>query len=195
MLPESCGEGHLIFHGSRNLPRILREISCGHFSEQLPCRSAEVKFFSVFLCQRCREIWREIFRATFSRVWVCDGKFHQNFTSKTVMKNGKFHANFTLLGRSADTFPGNRRTKIGKCFSPDFRHVFRSCRRNISPGFRSRRFFSITKQNNFNYAHVPRKRVSLRTFRDLQGHPSWTYPFGSKPPPEHLPPEPALTQS
>ena len=29
-------------------------------SEQLPCRSAEVKFFSVFLCQRCREIWREI---------------------------------------------------------------------------------------------------------------------------------------
>ena len=29
-------------------------------SEQLPCRSAEVKIFSVFLCQRCREIWREI---------------------------------------------------------------------------------------------------------------------------------------
>ena len=29
-------------------------------SEQLPCRSAEVKNFSVFLCQRCREIWREI---------------------------------------------------------------------------------------------------------------------------------------
>ena len=29
-------------------------------SEQLPCRSADVKFFSVFLCQRCREIWREI---------------------------------------------------------------------------------------------------------------------------------------
>ena len=27
---------------------------------QLPCRSAEVKFLSVFLCQRCREIWREI---------------------------------------------------------------------------------------------------------------------------------------
>ena len=30
------------------------------FSEQLPCRSAEVKFFSGFLGQRCREIWREI---------------------------------------------------------------------------------------------------------------------------------------
>ena len=29
-------------------------------SEQPPCRSAEVRFFSVFLCQRCREIRREI---------------------------------------------------------------------------------------------------------------------------------------
>ena len=29
-------------------------------SGQLPCRSAEVNFFSVFLCQSCREIWREI---------------------------------------------------------------------------------------------------------------------------------------
>ena len=28
----------------------------------------------------------EIFRASFSRVWVCGGKFHQNFTSKTVWK-------------------------------------------------------------------------------------------------------------
>ena len=32
----------------------------------------------------------EIFRATFSRVWVCDGKFHQNFTSKTVWKTENF---------------------------------------------------------------------------------------------------------
>ena len=55
-----------------------------------PCRSAEVKIFSVFLCQRCREIWREIFCAKFSRVWVCDGKFHQNFTSKTVWKTENF---------------------------------------------------------------------------------------------------------
>ena len=48
-------------------------------SEPLPCRSAEVNLFSVFLCQRCREIRREIlgeiFSATFSRVWVCEGKF------------------------------------------------------------------------------------------------------------------------
>ena len=64
--------------------QLLRKVS-----EQLPCRSAEVKFFSVFLCQRCRvkfgvKFWGEIFRATFSRVWVCDRKFHQNFTSKAV---------------------------------------------------------------------------------------------------------------
>ena len=32
----------------------------------------------------------EIFRATFSRVSVCDGKFHQNFTSKTVWKTENF---------------------------------------------------------------------------------------------------------
>ena len=82
-------------------------------SEQLPCRSAEVKFFSVFLCQRCREIWREIlgdiFRATFSRVWVCDGKFHV----KNGVKNGKFHANFTLPGRSAEKGSLLRTRRIG----------------------------------------------------------------------------------
>ena len=32
----------------------------------------------------------EIFRATFSRVWVCEGNFHQNFTSKTVWKTENF---------------------------------------------------------------------------------------------------------
>ena len=32
----------------------------------------------------------EIFRATFSRVWVCEGKFHQNFTSKTCWKTENF---------------------------------------------------------------------------------------------------------
>ena len=35
-------------------------VPSGEMSGQLPCRSAEVKIFSVFLCQRCREIWREI---------------------------------------------------------------------------------------------------------------------------------------
>ena len=32
----------------------------------------------------------EIFHAMFSRVWVCEGKFHQNFTSKTVWKTENF---------------------------------------------------------------------------------------------------------
>ena len=32
----------------------------------------------------------EIFCATFSRVWVCEGNFHQNFTSKTVWKTESF---------------------------------------------------------------------------------------------------------
>ena len=32
----------------------------------------------------------EIFRATFSRVWVSDGKFHQNFTAKTVWRTEDF---------------------------------------------------------------------------------------------------------
>ena len=36
------------------------------------------------------KILGEIFRATFSRVWVCDGKFHQNFTSKTKWKTENF---------------------------------------------------------------------------------------------------------
>ena len=62
-------EGHTELFGptpSRGRPPPDRKISglkslglCS-FSEQLPCRSAEVKFSSVFLCQRCREIWREI---------------------------------------------------------------------------------------------------------------------------------------
>ena len=30
------------------------------FSEQLPLQKCRVNFFSVFLCQRCPEIWREI---------------------------------------------------------------------------------------------------------------------------------------
>ena len=75
-------------------------------SEQLPCRSAEVNFFAVFLCQRCREIWREIL-VNFS-CYVFQGlgvrwKISPKFHVKNGVKNGKFHANFTLLGRSAET--------------------------------------------------------------------------------------------
>ena len=46
--------------GKSKCPQDFLESLNYNFSEQLPCRSAEVKFFSVFLCQRCREFWREI---------------------------------------------------------------------------------------------------------------------------------------
>ena len=63
---------------------------------------------SIFLralpCRKRTKIWCEIFYATFSRVWVCEGNFTKISFQKGV-KNGKFHANFTLLGRSADPNP------------------------------------------------------------------------------------------
>ena len=42
----------------------------------------------------------ETFRATFSRVWVCEGNFTKISRQKRCEKR-KFHANFALLGRSA----------------------------------------------------------------------------------------------
>ena len=57
-------------------------------SEQLPCRSAEVKIFSVF---------RYVFQGLGVR-----RKISPKFHVKNGVENGKFHANFTLLGRSAD---------------------------------------------------------------------------------------------
>ena len=74
-------------------------------SEQLPCRSAEVKFFSVFLCQRCREIWREILVKFSALRFPRFGCAAENFTKISRQKRcekRKFHENFTLLGRSAD---------------------------------------------------------------------------------------------
>ena len=77
-------------------------------SEQPPCRSAEVKFFSVFLCQRCREIWREILVKFSVLRFPGFGCATENFTKISRQKRcekRKFHANFTLLGRSADPPP------------------------------------------------------------------------------------------
>ena len=58
-----------------------------------PAEVRKYNFFSVFLCQGCREIWREIL-VKFSVLrfpgFGCDGKFHQNFTSKTVCKTENF---------------------------------------------------------------------------------------------------------
>ena len=75
-------------------------------SGQLPCRSAEVKIFSVFLCQRCREIRREILVKfsvlRFPGFGCANRKISPKFHVENGVKNGKFHANFTLLGRSAE---------------------------------------------------------------------------------------------
>ena len=80
-----------------------------NISEQLPCRSAEVKIFSVFLCQRCREIWHEIIiLVKFSVLrFPGFGCAREKFT-KIRVKNGKFHPNFTLLRRSAENIPSDK---------------------------------------------------------------------------------------
>ena len=55
-----------------------------------------VKFWWNFPCYVFQGLGaRGKISATFSRVWVCEGKFHQNFTSKTVWKkkiSRKFHS-------------------------------------------------------------------------------------------------------
>ena len=82
----------------------MEQLQDRYSSEQLPCRSAEVKFFSVFLCQRCREIWREILVKFSALHFPRFGCAAENFTKISRQKRcEKCHANFTLLGRSADT--------------------------------------------------------------------------------------------
>ena len=56
-------------------------------------------------------------------------------------KRGRFFMKFL-----AATFPGNRRTKIGKVFRQIFTTFFRRCRRKFSPEFRSRFFFQQNKK-------------------------------------------------
>ena len=79
-------------------------------AENGPSKKAheEVKIFSVFLCQRCRELWREILVKFSVLHFPGFGCARENFTPefhvRNGVKNGKFHANSTLLGRSADVF-------------------------------------------------------------------------------------------
>ena len=54
--------------------------------EQLPCRSAEVKFFSVFRCQRCREIRREILVKFSVLPFPGFGCATENFTKISFLK-------------------------------------------------------------------------------------------------------------
>ena len=76
-----------------------------------------MKFFSVFLCQRCREIWREILVKFSVLRFPGFGCARENFTKISRQKrcgNGKFHANFTLLGRSADNMPFAKGTWVNR---------------------------------------------------------------------------------
>ena len=96
------------------------------FSEQLPSRSAEVNIFSVFLCQRRREIYYLILVKFSVLRFPGFGCARENFTKisrqKQGVKNGKFHANVTLLGRSADRFPARFFYIFGASF------VLQTCR-------------------------------------------------------------------
>ena len=61
----------------------------GIFIRAATLQKCGVICFSVFLCQRCREIWREIsvkFSAcyVFQGLGVRSGIFHQKLTPKTV---------------------------------------------------------------------------------------------------------------
>ena len=66
-------------------------------SEQLPCKSAEVKFFSVFLCQRCREIWREILVKFSVLRFPGFGRGTENFTKISRQKRCEKTENFTQI--------------------------------------------------------------------------------------------------
>ena len=62
-----------------------------------------VKIFSVFVCQRCREIWREIFRMLRFPGFEClKRKISPKRHAKNGVNNRQFHINFTLLGRGAE---------------------------------------------------------------------------------------------
>ena len=75
------------------------------FSEQLPCRSAEVTFFSVFSAKGVVKFgvkfWRDFPCYVFQGLGV-RRKISPKFHVKNGAKNGTIHAKFTLLGRSAD---------------------------------------------------------------------------------------------
>ena len=75
---------------------LLKTRPC-HLSEQLPCRSAEVKFFSVFLCQRCREIWREILVKFSVLRFPGFGCAAENFTNISRQKTAWKTENFTQI--------------------------------------------------------------------------------------------------
>ena len=90
--------GALRFRGWRSTPEIERaECPKTPVSEQLSCRSAEVKFFSVFCCQRCREIWREIWLKFSVQRFPGFGCARENFTKISRQKRCEKKENFTQI--------------------------------------------------------------------------------------------------
>ena len=82
----------------QNPKKLLRHFLRNIRAATLQKCGAEVIFFSVFLCQRCREIWREIFFATVLR-FPGFGCARENFTNMSRQKqcakrkiSGKFHS-------------------------------------------------------------------------------------------------------
>ena len=79
-------------------------------SEQLSCRSAEVKIFSFFLCQRCREIWREILVKFSALCFPGFGCATENFTKKRCEKrksSHKFHSAEAQRSKMGKKWPKN----------------------------------------------------------------------------------------
>ena len=93
------------------LSHLLGEIETSTKFKISSVRAAtRANFFSVFLCQRCGDIWREIFGAIFCVLrfpgFGCPNrKISPTFHPKNGVKNGKFHAKFTLRGHGADLLP------------------------------------------------------------------------------------------
>ena len=71
-------------------------------SEQLPCRSAEVKFFSPFFSAKDVVKFGVKFSVLRFPGFGCATEHFTKFHARNGVRNGQFHANFTLPGRSAD---------------------------------------------------------------------------------------------
>ena len=65
-----------------------------------------VNFFSVFLCQGCRDIWRDcwwkVLCVTLARIWVSKSEYFKKCHATNSMRNGSFHATFTLQEGGAE---------------------------------------------------------------------------------------------
>ena len=93
-------------------------------SGQLPCRSVEVKNFSVFLCKRCREISREILVQFSVRRFPGFGCARENFTKISHQKTVWKTENFTHISLcwGTNSFPGQSREVVYVYSEPKMCH-------------------------------------------------------------------------